>query len=84
MEQVITNGKWKLIYIPDALDRHFMTGGRYELYDLWNDPQEKNNVLFPHTWVPKAALPQLQKHIASLKKNPPIPTGAADPYHPQK
>jgi hypothetical protein len=54
------------------------------LYNLINDPQERDNVLFPHTWVPKAALPQLEEHIVSLKKHPPIPTGAPDPYVPPK
>lgn len=54
------------------------------LYNLINDPQERDNVLFPHTWVPKAALPQLEEHIVSLKKYPPIPTGAPDPYVPPK
>jgi arylsulfatase len=53
-------------------------------YNLINDPQEKDNVLFPHTWVPKAALPQMVEHVASLKKNPPIPSGAKDPYKPPK
>jgi arylsulfatase len=52
------------------------------VYNLMNDPQERDNVLFPHTWVPKAALPQLEEHVASLKKYPPIPTGAPDPYRP--
>jgi arylsulfatase A-like enzyme len=52
------------------------------VYNLINDPQERDNVLFPHTWVPKAALPQLEEHVASLKKYPPIPTGAKDPYQP--
>ena len=52
------------------------------LYNLINDPQEKDNVLFPHTWVPKAALPQLMEHVASLKRYPPIPAGAPDPYEP--
>ena len=37
---------------------------------------------FPHTWVPKAALPILEDHIGSLKKYPPVPTGATDPYEP--
>ena len=54
------------------------------VYNLMNDPQERDNVLFPHTWVPKAALPQLEEHVASLKKYPPIPTGAPDPYEPPK
>ena len=52
------------------------------VYNLINDPQERDNVLFPHTWVPKAALPQLEEHVASLQEYPPIPTGAADPYEP--
>lgn len=53
-------------------------------YNLLNDPLERDNVLFPHTWVPKAALPQLEEHVASLKEHPPVPTGAADPYEPPK
>ena len=52
------------------------------VYNLINDPQERDNVLFPHTWVPKAALPQLEEHVASLKAYPPVPTGAPDPYEP--
>ena len=54
------------------------------VYNLINDPQEKDNVLFPHTWVPKAALPQLVEHVASLREYPPIPAGALDPYEPPK
>jgi len=54
------------------------------VYNLINDPQERDNILFPHTWVPKAALPQLEDHVASLKKYPPVPTGAHDPYKPPK
>jgi len=53
-------------------------------YNLMNDPQEKDNVLFPHTWVPKAALPQMVEHVVSLKKNPPIPSGTPDPYKPPR
>jgi arylsulfatase len=51
-------------------------------YNLMDDPQERDNVLFPHTWVPKAALPQLEEHVMSLRKYPPVPTGAPDPYKP--
>ena len=53
------------------------------VYNLYDDPQERNNVLFPHTWVPKAALKQLEEHIISLKQNPPIPNGQKDPYEPK-
>jgi arylsulfatase len=52
------------------------------VYNLINDPQERDNVLFPHTWIPKAALPQLEEHIVSLKENPPIAAGTPDPYEP--
>lgn len=54
------------------------------VYNLLTDPQERNNVLFPNTWVPKAALPQLQEHVLSLQQNPPIKAGQADPYSPPK
>jgi arylsulfatase A-like enzyme len=50
------------------------------VYNLMNDPQEVDNVLFPNTWVPKAALVQLEEHVASLQAEPPIRAGAADPY----
>ncbi|UCH46798.1 MAG: arylsulfatase [Betaproteobacteria bacterium] len=52
------------------------------LYNLMNDPREVDNVLFPHTWVPKAALGLLTEHVASLQKYPPIAAGAPDPYQP--
>ena len=54
------------------------------VYNLISDPQERDNVLFPHTWVLKAALPQLDEHVISLQQYPPVPTGAADPYKPPK
>ncbi len=53
------------------------------VYNLYNDPQERENVLFPNTWVPKAAMGQLGAHVASLRANPPIKPGAKDPYEPQ-
>jgi arylsulfatase len=53
------------------------------VYNLINDPYERVNVIFPHTWVLRAALPQLEEHVASLKEHPPIPTGAPDPYSPK-
>lgn len=53
------------------------------VYNLYDDPQERINVLFPNTWVAKAALPQLEQHIKSLHENPPIKTGQLDPYEPK-
>ena len=52
------------------------------VYNLMNDPYERDNVIFPHTWVLKTSLPQLEEHAASLQAYPPIPTGASDPYEP--
>ena len=56
--------------------------GMPRLYNLYNDPQERENVLFPNTWVPKAAFRLLGQHMASLKANPPIKAGTKDPYEP--
>jgi arylsulfatase len=58
--------------------------GTPRVYNLLADPQEKNNVLFPNTWVPKAALGQLTEHIKSLRANPPIRPGTLDPYVPNR
>lgn len=54
------------------------------VYNLLRDPQEHENVLFPNTWVTKAALVQLGEHAASLKEHPPIKPGTLDPYEPPK
>ncbi|KGJ98431.1 arylsulfatase [Thalassotalea sp. ND16A] len=80
--------KWKNWKIhmkeQNSWDDRLTTYTMPRVYDLMTDPQEKNNVLFPHTWVLKKGLPQLYEHAASLKKFPPIPTGQADPYVPPK
>ena len=70
---------WKLHFKEqDAWNGEMRTYTMPRLYNLYNDPQEKDNVLFPHTWVPKAALKQLTEHVISLKQNPPIKAGQAD------
>ncbi len=74
---------WKLHFKEQeawnsAMDTYTMP----RVYNLFSDPQERDNVLFPNTWVPKAALPQLEEHVISLKTFPPVPTGAPDPYKP--
>lgn len=76
---------WKLhLKEQDAWNGKLNTYTMPRVYDLLTDPQEKNNVLFPHTWVPKAALKQLEEHMISLGQHPPIKTGQADPYVPKK
>ena len=76
---------WKIHFKEqDAWNTILRTYTMPRVYNLLNDPQELENVLFPHTWVLKAGMPQLEEHVASLKKYPPIPTGAPDPYKPPK
>ena len=58
--------------------------GMPRVYNLLTDPQERENVLFPNTWVPQAALGQLSEHMASLQQYPPIRPGQPDPYEPAR
>ena len=53
-----------------------------KIYDLLADPGETQDVLFPNTWVPRKAIPLLQRHVVSLRQNPPIAPGTPDPYTP--
>ena len=72
---------WKIHFKEqDAWNTIMRTYTMPRVFNLINDPREQDNVLFPHTWVLKAGLPQLEEHVASLKKYPPIPTGTQDPY----
>lgn len=74
---------WKLHFKEqDSAFDEMRTYTMPRVYNLLTDPQERDNVLFPNTWVPKAALGQLTDHLESLKEHPPIPTGASDPYEP--
>ncbi len=76
---------WKLLFKEQ--DTPFSEVREYtspRVYNLLNDPREGDNVLFPNTWVPKAALPHLAEHVASLQANPPIRPGQPDPYQPPK
>jgi arylsulfatase len=74
---------WKIHFKEmDAWNTILRTYAMPRVYNLISDPQEHDNVLFPHTWVVKAGLPQLEEHVASLKEYPPIPPGAPDPYEP--
>jgi hypothetical protein len=57
--------------------------GMPRVYNLLKDAGETQNVLFPETWVPKAALVQLEAHAVSLQQEPPIKAGTPDPYKPK-
>ncbi|MCZ6860243.1 MAG: arylsulfatase [Alphaproteobacteria bacterium] len=76
---------WKLNFKEqDTIFSETRKYGLPRLYNLLVDPQERENVLFPNTWVPKAALGQLEAHIISLRANPPIRPGTKDPYLPKR
>jgi arylsulfatase len=76
---------WKIHFKEqDAWNTILRTYTMPRVYNLMNDPQEHDNVLFPHTWVLKAGLPQLDEHVTSLKEYPPILGGTPDPYEPPK
>jgi arylsulfatase len=76
---------WKVnLKEQDSVFGETVSYGTPRVYNLLTDPHERDNVLFPHTWVPKAALGLLAEHVASLRANPPIKPGAPDPYEPTK
>ena len=74
---------WKVNFKElDSVFSDTVTWGMPRVYNLLSDPQERENVLFPNTWVTKAALVQLEEHVASLQAYPPIKSGTPDPYRP--
>ncbi|MEE8156305.1 MAG: arylsulfatase [Phycisphaerales bacterium] len=74
---------WKVMFKElDTIFSPTMTFDTPRIYNLLIDPGETLNVLFPYTWVPEKALPQLIRHAVSLKDFPPIKPGTKDPYVP--
>ena len=74
---------WKLhLKEQDNILSGTVAYGVPRVYNLYKDPGETQNVLFPETWVPKAALGQLGAHVASLRTEPPIKLWQTDPYEP--
>ncbi|WP_170354048.1 arylsulfatase [Ruegeria lacuscaerulensis] len=78
--------KWRNWKVHLKEQQNILTGtvsyGVPRIYNLYKDPGETQNVLFPETWVPQAALKQLTQHAISLQKEPPIKPGTKDPYIP--
>jgi arylsulfatase len=76
---------WKVLFSElDTIFSPTLTYDTPKIYNLLNDPGERQNVLFPNTWVAEKALPQLAEHAASFKRYPAIPAGTPDPYEPPK
>lgn len=74
---------WKVLFKENAtIFSPTETFDTPRVYNLLNDPGERDNVLFPYTWVAEKALPQLGEHLATFQKYPPIAPGTPDPYTP--
>ncbi len=74
---------WKMNFKEiDTIFGEVKEYGMPKIYNLYKDPGERESVTFPHTWVAKAATPQLIQHVISLRKEPPIKPGTKDPYEP--
>lgn len=43
----VRDGRWKLIYVPNPVDRSLMRGREFELYDLRTDPGETRDLYRP-------------------------------------
>lgn len=54
------------------------------LYDLYADPREENQAraISGNIWVRYPINQILRDHVISLRKEPPVPKGASDPYTP--
>jgi len=54
------------------------------LYNLLLDPRERNNIQSENSWVLFPVMKIVNDFQESLKAEPPIPPGTADPYSPPK
>ncbi len=54
------------------------------LYNLITDPRERNNVQSLNSWVYHPVMKIMNDLQESLKAEPPIPPGTADPYQPPR
>lgn len=74
---------WKVMFKENAsIFDETLSFDTPRVYNLLNDPNERESVLFPHTWAVEKALPQLLDHAATFQQYPPIPPGTPDPYVP--
>jgi len=48
VQGIVREGRWKLVHIPSQWDRDRMSGARFELYDLVEDPRETVNLAEEH------------------------------------
>jgi arylsulfatase A-like enzyme len=73
---VVRDNDWKLIHVPDELDRRLMQGTEYELYNWRSDPHERKNLV--------GANPQQAQRLASALKDWSAPWVASAYGQPQR
>lgn len=66
-------GRWKLIHVPDEIDRALMTGSAWELYDLRRDPAELHDYHGTGLAVEKALREKLLTWVATWRPGLPPP-----------
>jgi arylsulfatase len=77
---------WKAHYVWQEyrFDAPLRLGNdRPRLHNLLVDPRERNNVAETNGWVFHGMGKMMTEFEESLRKEPPIPPGTADPYRPQ-
>jgi arylsulfatase A-like enzyme len=77
------NFKMLLVDQPDA-EAPVEALGVPRIYNLYTNPHEvlEHNLTTTHLWVMRPISKMIAEYQASLKKYPPIPVGAPDPYEP--
>jgi arylsulfatase A-like enzyme len=79
---------WKMMFKElDTATGEIKTYGVPRFYDLYVDPKEEHPLdprVPENLWVRYPMVQILLDHMISLKKEPPIPPGAPDPYDPSR
>lgn len=71
------------IWEPEVYDGPKKLEAPY-LFNVISDPKEQTNIMMTENWVRNPMMDMLHEFRQSLKKHPPIPPGAPDPYEPAK
>lgn len=76
---------WKLHFVwQEYMYDPPQTLPNLRLFNLIEDPKERNSVTSMNTWVYSPTMKIVNEFQASLKSEPPIPVGTPDPYIPGK
>ena len=76
---------WKVHFVwePEVNDGAIKLEAPY-IFNLIQDPKEETNIALEANWVRNVVYRMVRDFQESLKKYPPVPPGAPDPYMPPK